>query len=248
MDDMIFDVVAGKVEEFVAPLGFETKENGCFKKENIAFRVAYNSNSKTFNLILEETEGEEKTESTVSSWLFTEEHRRKDAEVIGEDFADCIRAKLGIAKSVNVADVSAVSLPRASKDAAPNIEQFTQRFLAVYPQYKDDYKENVAKYGAFLPVEFYRTRGAEKMKEIAAEGNKKHITKMMEMLNEFYCQGDRQVGDTIMTLFFGGAFYDNKELFDSTLQYMEDYPFLKSAAVEMVKVASKNKKLRALFN
>lgn len=250
MDDMIFDVVAGKVEEFVAPLGFETKENGCFVKENVAFRVAYNSGNKTFNLILEETEGEEKAESVISTWLFDEDHRRKDAEVIGEDFSDCIRAKLGIAKEVNVADAGDIALPtaRAAKDAAPNIEQFTQRFLAVYPQYKDAYKENVAQYGAFMPIEFYRVNGVEKMKELASEGNKKHITKMLDMLNEFYCQGDRQVGDTIMAIFFGGAFGDDKALYDSIAEYIAEYPYLKSASAEVVKVASKNKKFRAIFN
>ncbi len=243
MDAINFEVVLGKVREYVAPLGFEEKENSCFAKEDLCFTVVYDEASKTFNLLCKEGEDEKK----ISAWLFDESHRKKDAEVIGEDFCDCIRSKLGIKKE-RPATTADIALPKSGKkDGAMTMDQFTQRFLAVYPQYKDDYKENVAANGGFLPVEFYRTRGAEKLRELAEGGNKKQLDKMLSMLNEFYCQGDRQVSDTVMALFFGGAFCKNKELFNSVVENMADYPFLKSGAVEIVNVAAKNKKFQAIF-
>lgn len=249
MDDMIFEIVAGKVRENIEELGLR-EEDGCFLKDDISFAVKYDENAKTFNLVCKEKNEDGESESNLSVWLFDENHRKKDAETIGEDFSDCIRKKLGITKSRPVAAAADVALPssKSKKDGALTMEQFTQRFLAVYPQYKDDYKENMAVWGSFMPVEFYRTRGAEKLRELAQSGNKKQLDKMFSMLNEFYCQGDRVVADTIMALFFGGAFYNDKELFNTVAGAMEEYPFLKSGATEIVAVAAKNKKFKALFN
>ncbi|MBQ5810218.1 MAG: hypothetical protein IIW23_01405, partial [Clostridia bacterium] len=87
MDDMIFEVVAAKVREFAEPLGFEEKD-GCFKKDNMIFCINYDETSKTFALLCKESDGETESESKLSVWLFDETHRKKDAETIGEDFAD----------------------------------------------------------------------------------------------------------------------------------------------------------------
>ena len=248
MDDMIFEVVAAKVREFAEPLCFEEKD-GCFKKDNMIFCINYDETSKTFALLCKESDGETESESKLSVWLFDETHRKKDAETIGEDFADCIRKKLGIAKERPAAGAD-VSLPirAAKKDGALGMEQFTQRFLAIYPQFKDDYKANVSEYGSFMPIDFYGLRAREKFKEVASGNNKKQLDKMLAMLNEFYCEGDRQVADLIMSLFFGGTFFDDKDLFASVLESMGDYPYLKSGAIEVVAVASKNKKFKALYN
>ena len=71
---------------------------------------------------------------------------------------------------------------------------------------------------------------------------------MLSMLNEFYCQGDRQVSDLIMAVFFGGTFCEDSALFDSVCESMGEYPFLRGGAKEIVPVAQKNKKFKALFN
>lgn len=247
MDNTFFELIASKVEEYVKPLGFETAEPGCFKKEDMTLSVRYDEARKSFVLGCTEPEAEEKL---LSVWLFDETHRKKDAETIADDFCDCIREKLGIEKEKSVASAANVALPvRAKKEGdSLSMEQFVQRFLSVYPQYKDEYKNNVAAYGEFMPIDFFKKCGAEKLRELAKGGASKQLDKMLSVLNEFYCQGDRAVGDTIMTVFFGGAFYNDVPLFKSIIECFDDYPFLKTAAQEIVPVAAKNKKFKALFN
>ena len=166
--EIVTDIVKPVIEEMGLTL-WDVR----FEKEGAAFLIAYDESAKTFNLKSLEKGEDGETATNLSVWLFDETHRKKDAETIGEDFSDIIRAKLGIAKERAATNAAEVALPtRVKKDGALSMDQFTQRFLAVYPQYKDDYKENVAANGSFMPIEFYRYRGAQKLREVAASGNK----------------------------------------------------------------------------
>ena len=194
-------------------------------------------------------EGGEASDSVLSAWLFDDTHRERDAVVIAEDFCDEARKKLGIARK-NPVTAGKIDLPEKSERRAGDalsMQGFAQRFLACYPQYKDAYRDNIADYGDFMYFDFFKRYGVEKLREVASSGSSKQIDKMLDLLNEFYCQGDKEVGDVIAACIFAGAFYNDTEGFAEFCEkgnYFENYPFLKTAAAEAIKLASKNKKLQ----
>ena len=196
-------------------------------------------------------DGEESQSKVLSAWYFDEaSHGANDIKCVADDFVSAVAKDNGI-RIVVAADETfkEIELPKKAEEGAePNIEAFTQKFLAVFPQYKDNYKEMMAKYGSFLYVEFYKTYGVEKMRELAADesANKKQLQKYFKMLGEMHYEGDSSVGDVICTVILGGSFYDNVEGFNEIAdKYLEDFPFLKTAARASVMGFKKNKKLRA---
>ena len=136
---------------------------------------------------------------------------------------------------------------KAEAGAEPNIEAFTQKFLAMFPQYKETYKAEVAKYGEFLYVDFFKKYGIEKMNELLADEskNKKQLAKYWKMLGEMHYEGDSNVGDLICTVIIGGSFFNDPAKFNEIAEkYLEDFPFLKAASKAAVINFKKNKKLR----
>ncbi len=227
-------------------------DNSVFKGEGKVYKVSYDEQRKTFSVSVATLieDGEEGESKVLSSWYFDEEsHGANDIKCVAEDFIGAVAKDNGI-KLVSSAEngLQEIALPqKAEAGAEPNIEAFTQKFLAMFPQYKDTYRAMMAKYGSFLYVEFYKNYGIAKMKELMANesGNKKQLQKYFKMLGEMHYEGDSNVADVICSVILAGSFYDDVVGFDAAAtKYLEDFPFLKSAARAAVVNFKKNKKLR----
>lgn len=252
MDNKYIREVTSAMHEFMTGHGFTADhDNSLFKNDSKVYKIAYDEQKKTFSIavasIVDNEEGESKN---LSSWYFDEEnHGANDVKCVADDFVNVVAKDNGI-KLVASFDNSykEIELPKKAEEGAePNIEAFTQKFLAVFPQYKDNYKEMLAKYGSFLYVEFYKNYGIQKMRELMAdEGkNKKQLQKYFKMLGEMHYEGDSNVGDVICTVIIAGSFYDDVAAFNAAAdKYLEDFPFLKSAARAAVMQFKGNKKLR----
>ncbi len=237
-------------EGTLAESGFSSKEQetGFFKGEFKTYRVAYHESKKLFTLSVAQNESESFTE--LSSWYFDEDsHGSKDTKCIGEDFLESFAKDAGV-KIIKKSDGTAkeVALPeKAAVGTEPGIEAFTQKFLAMFPEYKETYKESVAKYGDFLYVDFYKRYGVKKMQELMQYeiANKKLLTKYWNMLGDMHYEGELIVGDVICSVILAGAFGLEPQKFDEAAEkYLADYPFLKSAAKAAVHDFKNNKKLR----
>ena len=150
--------------------------------------------------------------------------------------------------------LGAIRLPnntfKAAAGTEPGIEAFAQKFLAMFPQYKDSYKEMVAKYGDFLYVEFFKRYGVEKMQELMADEtkNKRQLTKYWNMLGDMHYEGELVVGDLICVVILTGAFGKDPAKFDAAAdKYLAEYPFLKASAKASVHDYKNNKKLRNIL-
>ena len=166
----------GLLSEFMNSHGFSSKDQdtGFYKSENKIYKVSYDEASKEFYIAVASIIADEDSASykTISAWLFDEaNHGPKDIALISEDFIAAVAKEEGIKISTGmVIDTESVALPeKAAEGEDPGIEAFTQKFLAMFPQYKDAYKESVAKYGDFLYVDFYKRYGIAKMKELMAD-------------------------------------------------------------------------------
>lgn len=253
MDIKYIKEVTSAMHEFMTGHGFTADhENSMFKGEGKAYKVSYDEQKKVFSLavLTIAEDGDEGASKTLSTWYFDEQsHGNNDTLCVAEDFVHAVAKDNGIKIVSSVENgLQEIALPqKAEAGTEPNIEAFTQKFLAMFPQYKDTYRAMMAKYGSFLYVEFYKTYGIEKMKELMANesANKKQLQKYFKMLGEMHYEGDSNVADVICTVILAGSFYDDITAFDTAAtKYLEDFPFLKAAARAAVVNFKKNKKLR----
>ena len=227
--------------------GQDFKQSGdIFKNENKAVKVEYNDESKMFVLKLADvTDGEVGEFADVTSWLFEDDQTAKDAAAVGVDFADTLRGQLGLKKNVRPT-VGAVALPTAEKGDVMTVTALTQKLLAIFPEFKDDYKESVAKYGKFLHQEFFMAKFVPAIKEMLANknANRKPIKKLFDMFAEMYVEGDGETVDQVVAI-IAAAVYENEEFIAVFKDNTEGKDHMQRSVIELLAFIKKNKKLRA---
>ena len=168
--------------------------------------------------------------------MFDEHSTESDAKSVGNDFLDTLNSELGLSRSVSIAKRD-VPLPGKTKgDGVPGLESFCNRFLTLFPAYKDQYKEEVARYGGFLPDHFFSRTAAVVLRQAVENRDLKQVEKMTGMLDQYYVDGDYEVQSTITYSIVGEAFRDRAELFDVFLDLIgSDYKYLCQPAINMMK-------------
>lgn len=190
-----------------------------------AVKISYDENKKIFNLEMADLEeGQEVSFKTYSSFLFEDGHTDKDAKAIGVDFDETLKDLFGI-KSSAIGSRSQVAIPKKNNgNSTPNVDAFCGRFLTLFPQYKDLYKDDVSKYGAFLYENFFSKTAAVKINELANDSSaKKNYHKMLEFLDQYFVDGDLTVQSVITYSIIGQACVDNKDLFNKIEADLKQY-------------------------
>lgn len=257
MDIKYISELNGLLYEFLNSNGFSSKgqDTGFYKGEEKIYKVSYDEAGKEFSISAATIVADEESASfkVLSSWLFDEEnHGPKDISLIAEDFISTVAAEEGIKlSSSNAVDIENVALPeKAAQGEEPGIEAFAQKFLALFPQYKDNYKEMIAKYGDFLYVEFFKTYAVEKLCELKADEvkNKKALKKYWDMLGHMHYEGEQIVGDIICAVIIAGSYKGDTAAFSASAEaFLGDYPFLKTAGYGAVSNYKSDKKLQVVL-
>jgi len=223
-------------------------ENLEYKNDRLAFKIEHNEEKKMLNLyVAEVSEDKEIGEySLASSWLFEESENLRDAESAGLDFLDTLKGKLGI-RNVRTNRSGEVAMPRKETGGTPNIESLCVKTLAIFPQFKETYKEHLSHYGSLLAIEFFKTTLTVKLAELLKEDNKKALKKTFAMLGDMYADGDRNVQNIVVGVVLGGAVLDNKEFYDRTLEYIGDNSHFKNAFVAMMNRVNKDKRFKEIL-
>jgi len=242
-----------KLQELMAPvfeeLEMKPQQEGIYLKDGYAAKMDYDEEACILSLLgAKPQEGAELEFITLSSYLFDESHSERDLKGIVIDFEETLREELGAKKQKAAQKVKMPS--RVAAGQTPTMESFTKVFLDIFPQYKEDYRQMMQENEQFLYVDFYLKTGAPKLRELAEseKENSKQLVKYLNFLNTHYTDAEKNVVATISTVIFGGAFYDNQELFvSSVLPKLEGMPYLKTAALNSVELAAKDKKLRAMY-
>ncbi len=207
--EIIIDALAPVIEsqKFV-----RQGEEYVFTNDKKAFRISYDDQRHVFNLDVANLEGGEAEFYNVSNYLFDETSNEKDACSVGGDFLDSLNNELGVQRSVSLRRKD-VTLPSKSKgEGAPGIEGFCNRFLTLFPSYKDAYKDNVAKYNVFMYENFFSTNAAPLLAGYINANDSKQFSKFVGMLDEFYVDGDNDVQSTITYSIIGEAFRSDAAL------------------------------------
>ncbi|MDD6276266.1 MAG: hypothetical protein PUB20_05545 [Clostridia bacterium] len=95
------------------------------------------------------------------------------------------------------------------------------RFVQIYPELRDAYRENIEKYGEFLADDFFINHGNEAFRKTVKENNPQKMKKLFNMLNDVYNNGLNQTQSVIAVTILG-SLYDDQELLANCVDYMED--------------------------
>ncbi len=241
--DIILEVLAPVIEA----KSFTRQGEECvYVNATHAFRITYDSAKHIYLLdVAKLVEGGEAEFYNVSSYLFDDSSTEKDARSVGGDFLDCLNNELGIQRSASLRKKDVALPSKATGEGTPGMEAFTNRFLTIFPEFKDKYKDDVARYNGFMFDNFYSTVAPTVIKRTIDTNNKKHFTKLVNMLDEYYVEADNEVQSTIMYSIIGETFRGNMELYNTFKQMCVDAKLgehILPAADNMMKyVINKNK-------
>ena len=244
LDNRYYNEVIAEMQPFFEEQGFKSSADGVFANERCAVKIEYDETKQMYFLKTAEiTDGNFGEFADSSSWLFDDSQNAKDAASVGIDFTETLRGILGIKVKRTGNNASAVDLPTAKKGAALDISGFTKRVLDVFPQFKDKYKEHIAKYGNFLYMDFFADTLIPQMKEILKAGNKKQIKKLFELLEDGYLKGDRETVNLVVAV-TAAAVCDDAALKAAADSMLEGDTHMRSSVQNLIPVIAKKGKLR----
>lgn len=248
MDNRYYDQVVAGMREFLDEQGFQANKDGSFSNEKKLFRIEYDEKKQTYMLqVADPVEAGDPIFKTASSWLFDDSQTAKDAEAVSIDFVEELRRQLGIAP-VRKKRYGDVSLPtKADAGDTPNVLVLCQKTLAIFPQFKDEYKAHVEQYGEFLCIDFFSKTLVPKLHELLQQNNKKQLKKVLEMLSQMFVEGDRMVGNVIVVTILCGAIGTDRALYDTAYEAMKELPHLQTAVRYAFERLPKDKKMKKML-
>lgn len=252
----VLAVAQKQLADINGELGFkkesETENSVTFSGEKGAYRITFDAaNSLALFDCAYAYDGSDESFKTVSKSLFdADAYDEKDAKSFANEVADEIGGIFNKRKKV---DLEKVKMPKAvSRTKAKNgvvsydCDSLANRFGTLYPEMKQDIKENVAKYGEFLPETFFAEHGTKKVLDVIESGSDAERKKLFKMLNEIYEDGTNEVQDVIGVTILG-EMKNDKRLMDIADRYMSDY--MSGPVHEINKItAKKNKYTKRLAN
>jgi len=245
LDNRYFDSVIKEMQPFFDENGFESCECGGFKNGKKAVKVEYSEERQMYLLLLADVDenGSVGEFTEAEAWLFDDSQNAKDAESVGIDFTETLRENMGIkAKRVN----QNIDLPTANKDGVYNIAAFTKKALDTFPQYKDTYKEYVAKYGNFLYLNFYGTYIVPAIKTTLSENTKKSVKKVSDLVSDAYVSGDKETVNLVVAC-LAAACYKDENITNIVNDMFADNTHFKSAVNSFALVLDRKKKIKEVL-
>lgn len=250
-----YKIIEKNLDETVKHLGFskvKTEDETLTYKGNYGiFRVSYSGENNIMSLERAVDNDGESEFKTVSKSLFElAEADDRDCRSIANEIADELNSLFKTKKKQSVSDVKmpkGVSRAKAKKGAISyDADSLANRFGALYPDYKDEIKKNIIKYGEFLPETFFTEFGTPKVLDVIKNGTEEEQKKLFKMLCEVYEDGTNEVQDIIGVTILG-AMHNAPDLMIVADRYMSDY--MAGPVHEINKMLSKKNSLtRKLAN
>lgn len=245
----VFRLIEKQLEKTNTELGFSKsgseESNISFSGDKGIYRIVYDAQTSIMAFECAYDNSDNAQFNTISRSLFdAETYDERDAKSLANEINDEITSLFNVKKQVNL---DKVKMPKAvSRTKAKNgivsydTDSLANRFGTLYPDMKDAIKENIAKYGEFLPETFFMEVGTARVMDIIANGSDADCKKLFRMLNEIYEDGINEVQDIIGVTILGEMKNDPK-LMETADKYMSDY--MSGPVHEINKITKKNNSL-----
>lgn len=216
-----FDIVTDKVAKALEAQGFKREKTANSDKELIALftgeAVAYSViyYVEKMHMVLRSCamteDGPDNDWNTMATWMFNPEtDSAKEAESIGNDFADTVSA---------TAVVKRVKQAKKKKGDDGNADPLflSKRFVTFFPELKDTIRAEQEAYQEFRGVHFIRTYVVDKVNALIDRGVKGEMNKMAQMLSTQYSNGDMDTRSIITIVILNSVDEKNIEKFSPLL-------------------------------
>ncbi len=192
-----FELIAGKVGEELTKNGFtrqkvSTEEGGdpvaLFTSDNVAYSVVYITEKQ--QMVLRSCsmtdEGPDNEWKTLATWLYDDaEATQKDAESIASDFIEGVSGTAAIKRAKQVKQKK-----KKGDDGNADPKFLAKRFVAYFPELKDEIREEEDCYYPFRGATFARDHIAPKLADYLKSCSRKEAEKLAGVFNLQYANGD----------------------------------------------------------
>lgn len=156
--------------------------------------------------------------------LIDAESTASDIRYIASDFSETIDSKFGTKSVVKKNNYKAP--PTISKAAVKGGQSYDASTLAskicqVYPELRQQFRDNANNYGEFLPEEFFTKYANALIIDTIKRNDPQTMKKLFNILNEMYDDGSNDVQDIIAVTILGELNNDT-ELLATCVDYMND--------------------------
>ncbi len=196
-----------------------------YKGENKALRIEHFNDKITLFGANKEGEILESDYAKLSVSLLDEENSdAKGIKYVVNEFSETLVEHFGTktvkpTKAKLPQPVSKAAAKSGSVSYDPNT--LANRFTAIYPELREEYKANCEKYGQFLAEDFFVNHGAAVAIETIKENNPQKMKKLFNLLNDIYEDGTNETQSLIVVTILGQMDND-QEMLANCVDYMCD--------------------------
>ena len=224
-----FDLIAGKVEEELRKSGYTKQkvasENegdlvALFTSDNIAYSVVYilDRQQMVLRSCTMTDEGPDNEWKTLATWLYDEEtSSQKDAESIANDFIEGVSGTIAVKRAKQVKQKK-----KKGDDGSADPKFLAKRFVAYFPELKDEIKMEEDCYYPFRGATFAKEHIAPRVADYIKRANNKETEKFANVFNVQYGNGDRDTRAVITIVILNSLedeeFYKVSEFFNDDLE------------------------------
>ncbi len=158
------------------------------------------------------------------SLLDLENFNDKDLKYIYEEYIETFQ-KLFSQKNAGAGKKmpTPVSRTQAKSGAlAYDANTLGSRFTTIYPELRDEYKNNIELYGEFLAEDFFVNHGNKYVIETIRENDKIKMRKLFNLLNDIYEDGTNDTQSLVAVTILGSSLAANPELIDIAKEHFSD--------------------------
>ena len=220
-----FNLIVEKVEKELASAGYTKQkvaaDNGnelvaLFTSSNVAYSVVYYKD-KTHMVLRTCTmteEGPDNDWKTLATWMFDEDSTEKDAQSIANDFVEGVSGTIAIKRAKQVKQ-------KKKKDDDGNADPkfLAKRFVAVFPELKEEIKYEEDGYFPFRGATFAKEKIVPKLQTYVKRATKAEVEKLAGIFNLQYNNGDIDTR-SIITIVLLNSFSD--EDYNVVFEYLSD--------------------------
>lgn len=203
----LFKSVAGGVEAAAEAVGFFADEKSgdglsiVFSGEKGTLRLSYED--ERVSLFEVGDSGEKRLEAS----LLASDASASDVKYIVGEFSETINRKFGekaaVKKKQNAKMPQTVSKNAVKHGSFYDANTLASKLCLVFPELRDEYKANAAKYGEFLSEEFFVSHGTKAVIDAIKENKPATMKKLFQILNEIYEDGTNDVQNLIAVTIMG---------------------------------------------
>ena len=245
-----FNIIEKNLSAINTELGFKksgaTDNTMSFSGDKGIYRIVFDEETNILSFECAYEDAGDKTEYNTTSRSLFELDRidERDVRSTANEARDEIDHLFNTKKK---ADLDKIKMPKAvSRTKAKNgaisydVDSLANRFGALYPEYKDEIKRNIAQYGEFLPETFFLEHGNEKVLDVIKNGTPAEQKRLFKMLGEIFEDGTNEVQDIIGVTILG-EMKNDKDMMAVADEYMTEY--MSGPVHEINKITAKNNSL-----